>query len=488
MIALPDPAPLDPRVRHTLACLVDASGLLIAEGEARAQAVRLCLRPRGPGDGDADAIVRAHAPIALPHRDGEVDLPHAWLSVAADVLTLRSDGAAAPRDKHGRPTSASNRLVSADAERWPVVSLLARAIREATIAAAGGRPCFTLDPWPEGKRWAAALTHDLDVVSLWPAFTGLRVAELVGKGDLSRALKVLGSAAARLFADPVRAGVDAVLDTEAAALARSTWFLICGTPTLTSFRRGDVTYLPESRRVREIVERLLAEGHEVGLHGSLETVRDGSRFGHQRSRLEAITSKRVRGVRQHFLRRVVGATERAMTDAGFAYDSTAGFADRNGFRSGLADVSPVWDEESGRALALEQAPFCWMDRAQSKYQGVETPDRWIDDALELSARCEAVQGLWCGIWHPNLTPALGFPGAPAAYARLVQELSARGAWLAPLDAVVRWRVARRSLRATAVDPEGTPTVVGALDATRTAGATLRVLDRTGAVRATVRSA
>lgn len=484
--------PVDPRERHTLACLADASGLLIAEGAARARAVRLRLTSELPAGADDSALLRARTPLALAYRDGEVDLPQAWLRAAADVLTMRDDGAGAPRDKHGRPLSTSNRLVSAGAERWPVVSLLGRALREATIAAAGPRPSYTLDPWPEGKRWAAALSHDLDVASLWPVFTGLRLAELVRKADLGRTLDVLGSAAASVFADPVRAGVDAVLDAEAAVLARSTWFIICGTPSVGTFRRGDVTYRPESTRVRDIVARLLREGHEVGLHGSFETVEDGAHFPRQRSRLEAITGTPVRGVRQHFLRRVVGETERHMGDAGFSYDSTGGFADRNGFRAGLADVAPVWDEASGRALSLEEAPFCWMDRALSKYQGIEAPDRWIDDALELAARCEAVQGLWCGIWHPNLTPALGFPDAPAEYARLVRELSSRGAWLAPLDAVVRWRVARRALRATALDGNDTPVLAAASDAPpealAKAGATLRVLDRTGAARATVRPA
>lgn len=492
MIALPDPTPLDPRERHALACLVDASGLLIAEGAASARAVRLVLTDAAAETPAPETVVCAREPVVLGRSEGEVRLPRAWLSLAADVLTMRSDGAGAPRDKHDRPVSAANRLVQAGAERWPVFSLLARSLRDATFDAAGlaaeARPCYVVDPWPEGKRWAAALSHDLDVASVWPAFTGLRVAELAGKGDLARAMRVLGSAAGQIFSDPVRVGVEAVLDAEAQALARSTWFIICGSPTLASFRKGDVTYLPESPRVRDIVGRLLAEGHEIGLHGSFETVLDGSRFKHQRVRLEALSGRPVRGVRQHFLRRVVGETERAMHDAGFAYDSTAGFADRNGFRNGLADVAPVWDEHTASPLALQEAPFCWMDRAQSKYQGIEAPGKWIDDALELASRCEAVQGLWCGIWHPNLTPALGFPGAHEAYADLVRALSARGAWLAPLGAMVRWRVARRAVRAVSIDGDGAVNAVAPREVIRQAGATLRVLDRTGAVRGIVRSA
>src|SRR5690606_10008975 len=104
-----------------------------------------------------------------------------------------------------------------------------------------------------------------------------------------------------------------------------------------------------------------------------------------------------------------------------------------GFRSGIADVYPLHDAIDARPLGIDEMPFCWMDRAQSKYQGVEEPMRWVDDARELMAECEAVQGVWCGIWHPNLTTALGFPGAPDAFASLVQHVSTRGAWVATIS-------------------------------------------------------
>jgi hypothetical protein len=143
-----------------------------------------------------------------------------------------------------------------------------------------------------------------------------------------------------------------------------------------------------------------------------------------------------------------------MRDAGFDYDSTAGFADRNGFRLGVADVVRTWIDPRASTLPMDEVPFTWMDRALSKYQGVEAPDAWIDDALALADECRAVQGLFVGIWHPNLTPALGFPGAPAAYARLVEALVQRDAYVAPLAELVTWRRARRRVRATAIGPDG----------------------------------
>jgi hypothetical protein len=95
-----------------------------------------------------------------------------------------------------------------------------------------------------------------------------------------------------------------------------------------------------------------------------------------------------------------------------------------------------------------------MDRALSKYRGVEAPEAWIADALDLAETTRAADGVWCGIWHPNLTPALGFPGAPDAYTELVKELAELHPFFGTTREIVAWRRARRSARATAIESDG----------------------------------
>jgi len=143
-----------------------------------------------------------------------------------------------------------------------------------------------------------------------------------------------------------------------------------------------------------------------------------------------------------------------MTAAGFIYDTTFGFPDRNGFRLGVADVVPRWDAERNQRIAIDEAPFTWMDRALSKYRGVEDPAAWSRDALELAATAREVGGLWVGLWHPNLTPALGFPDAPPAYGATIAGVLAESPFVAPLDTLAEWRRARRAVRATAIRPDG----------------------------------
>jgi hypothetical protein len=141
-------------------------------------------------------------------------------------------------------------------------------------------------------------------------------------------------------------------------------------------------------------------------------------------------------------------------------------------------VLPLWDAERQQAVGIDEAPFIWMDRALSKYQHVESPRVWIDDALSLAERCRSAEGLWVGIWHPNLAPALGFPDAPEAYAHLVGELARGDAHVAPLGELVSWRRTRRALRGRL---SGSGDHVALVGAETSASATFTVRDGEGRV-------
>jgi hypothetical protein len=143
-----------------------------------------------------------------------------------------------------------------------------------------------------------------------------------------------------------------------------------------------------------------------------------------------------------------------MMASGFDYDATWGFADRNGFRLGVADVLPAWDAERGMPLPLDILPLTWMDRALSKYSGIEEPGRWIEDARDLVRACKEVEGAWVGLWHPNTMEALGFPGAEPAFVSLLQALADDRPYFASGHKLQQWRRFRRSVRAARVAADG----------------------------------
>lgn len=447
MIRLELPPGLSARERYGLDVLIDLSRLLIVL-DPQADVVRLSVVD-GPSRQLDQAIREAARFDGAP---GLVRLPRAVLGDVTDLAGAAIEQAVTATDRHDRVPSAENPLARNGRERDPVVQRWAMALRAAVVANAGGRSVRLLAPWPDGRRWAVSITHDLDVVNGWPAFTLLRLAELARHGEANRAGQGLISALATLGRDPIVPGVGTLLDSEHAAGISSTWFVLSGTPSLASWVRGDVTYRLESGKASRLVDAIARGGHEIGLHGSFATAAGVARFTEERERLGRQVGAPPDGVRQHFLRMRPGRTQAAMQEAGFAYDATYGYPDRNGFRLGVADVVPAWLSEAPAHLST--VPLVWMDRALSKYRGIEDPDLWVTDALELAATCRAVEGLWVGLWHPNLVPALGFPGAPAAFRRLVDDLASHRPYFATLQRLVSWRRARRTMRARRATPDG----------------------------------
>ena len=459
MIRLPSPQALAPETSYALALLVDQARLLPSE---LPDAVELRVAS------DSATADRLEGGTQLRVSDGSVEVSASALRLVTRIAGVVDEQRSGRADRFGRVPVEDNYVAARGIERDPVVSRFAVALRDAVVRSAGRRQVALLSPWPDGRRWAMAMSHDLDVVAMWPAFTALRAAELARKGRVRDIASALGAAVRHTFGSPVWAAARYVLTVERSLEVRSTWFVITGTPTWRTVRDGDVTYLAESPAARQIVNAALAAGHEVGLHGSFETWTRAEQFTAQRERLERITGRPVRGVRQHFLRMRPGTSHAAMRDAGFAYDSTCGFPDRNGFRAGVADVFEPWDDARKQALALDVVPFAWMDRALSKYRGIEDPGEWVNDAMSLALTCRDVEGVWNGIWHPNLSAPLGFPGAEAAFYRLCVALVTREPWSATLGEIVEWRRLRRSARAKGVGADGTVTLAVTGDASRVA--------------------
>ncbi len=453
MITLPNRDTLSPLERYGLDLLVDLSRC--PEVENGSDVVRLEITERDPGGGVEDLRACAAHHWHIERGDAVVQIARAVLRRLGEIATGAAEQRSSARDRFGRVPSTENVLVQQSLVAEPVVARAAAELRKAVVDSAGRRPVALLAPWPDGRRWAAAITHDLDVVDRWPVFTALRLAELARKGELRRVARTLGSALTAIGRSPIQSALRVLLADERARGIVSTWFVLCGTPT------------------RE-------HGCEINLHGSFVTSEHHEVFAEQRGRLARLTEQPVLGVRQHFLRMRPGITSRGMAEAGFRYDTTWGFPDQNGFRLGVGDVIPAWDGEGERALELLEAPVIWMDRALSKYAGVEDSAAWITEGMSLARTCRDVEGLWVGVWHPNLTDALGFPDAPAAFAKLLDELVAEEPFMAPLGRLIEWRVARRAVRVRGILPDGRPDAY--TDAPAPSHDTLTLADASGARR------
>jgi hypothetical protein len=453
MIRVEASSTLTPLERFALNVLIDQSRLLVLDGDG---AGVVTIADVSADDRDIprpDAWTRLDS---FDRADGRIGIPRPLLRAVGAIASALAEQRSDASDRFGRVPSTVNEAFAAGVTRIPVVTECAVALRRAVSDVAGNRPIALLQPWPDGHRWAAALTHDLDVVEWWPAFTALRIAELAAKSEWRLIRNVLTAIPPALLHNPVRRAIESILRAEREAGVRSSWFVLCGQPTFATMRRGDLTYSPDAALTRTVLSMIQSGAHEIGLHGSFDTMLSADAFRAQRDRLRAMSASDVRGVRQHYLRMRPGPTQRCMEDAGFAYDATFGFPDANGFRLGTADVVSHFDAERGSSESFDRVPLVWMDRTLSKYQRIEQPARWIDDATELAGACADVEGLWVGLWHTNVTTPLGYPGGEPAYRALLRMVRDRRPFVAPLADIVAWRRLRRGTRAIGLDQRGRP--------------------------------
>ena len=185
------------------------------------------------------------------------------------------------------------------------------------------------------------------------------------------------------------------------------------------------------------IQKLLAAGCEIGLHGIDAWIERG-KAEEEVAEIRRITGAREVGVRMHWLYHDDGSPA-ILDKAGMAYDSTAGYNQTVGYRAGTTQAyRPV------NANRMLEVPLHAMDTAlfYPAYLGLspaaasEVLSRMVDYASR-SGGCLTTN------WHDRST-------APErlwsdCYRSLLDELKRGGAWFATVGHAAAWFQNRRSV-------------------------------------------
>jgi len=174
---------------------------------------------------------------------------------------------------------------------------------------------------------------------------------------------------------------------------RSTWFMLnkkCAEP--------GADYSFSEPIIMDLVERLQANGHEVGLHGSMlsnqstgNMIEELDNFVHHFKFVPA-------GARQHFLYGQLPGLFRQQAMVGLKYDSTMGFAAHEGFRHSYCHPYKPFDHEKGLMINLWELPLMVMDTTLFAKRG-------LNEAQALATTCEIAKevarfnGVFTLLWH-----------------------------------------------------------------------------------------
>ncbi len=300
---------------------------------------------------DPDVPAKSAPPEADPLGDA-----FEWISSAQEL-------AAAAADDIGRvpPSATLHGRFGLDPAK-PYAAMAFRRLDARVREAGGGR-------WPAGPTPPAGLgvfcvanIHDVDFFPLGPLSVGRRLAKnvaiaVIKRRDLRSALDILRRAGGDLLRGrlPLSA-LRRTVDRERREGLGATYTFIAR-----QGHRRDANYTLADSPVREALGWLRAQGVEVGVHGSYNSLQSDPTLAAEYDTLAGEVGVRPVGGRQHWLRYRGAELPRALRDAGAAYDSSVGYSHTPGFRTGACFPYPPYDFEAERPFPLLQLPLALMD-------------------------------------------------------------------------------------------------------------------------------
>lgn len=381
--------------------------------------------------------VSSNNPLACLRRVAESTVIRIGYDLFSEVRTLLADG-----------QPASRAVI-------PTLDLHVAFLRR--LITGFGLPLAEVPPVPEGHRFIACLTHDLD-----HAVLRRHLIDATMLGFLYRATLVSAFNTARGRLRPTKLLRNwlaaAKLPFVYAGLAQDFWLQFDRYLEMEAGRPSTFFAIPFERRpgrsangeapaarasaydvshISEKIRVLKAAGCEIGLHG-IDAWTDSRSGREEAARISSVSGNEIAGVRMHWLYRDE-KSPLAWEEAGFSYDSTIGYNETVGYRAGTTQIfRPL------QATRLLELPLHVMDTAlfYPDYLGLSEDQAWnwlgpiFDNAMQRG-------GVLTINWHDrSIAPERQWG---EFYCRMLADLTERGALFCTAAQAVSWFQKRRSV-------------------------------------------
>lgn len=298
--------------------------------------------------------------------------------------------------------------------------------------------------WPDGRRAALALGHDVDYPEVIRWLEPARVLLRQGPRGLPLAAQVmLGQRHHWHFPEWMK--------VEQALGARSAFYFVARQGSLVEYATGtpDSFYDVGARPFQRLFQTLREAGFEVGLHASYRAYASREQFEAEKARLEAVSGGPVVGNRHHYWHMDPAdpeATLKLHEAIGLHYDSSVNHNRYLGWRRGVAHPYFPFLQTDRREIRTLQVPVTWMDDQLFSMRVDNPGDPWARLQAMLD-RAVALGGCFVVDIHDYVFDAALFPGWSDLYRRLVGEVGRRGDfWLAtPAEVAAHWRARHAQL-------------------------------------------
>jgi len=280
--------------------------------------------------------------------------------------------------------------------------------------------------YPDGKKFAVCLTHDIDSVYRTIPGRGFNLAKSVYKRDkneFSRSIK--GAFNKR---NPL-CNFEEIMDLEEKYGAKSSFYFL-------ALKSGDQDYSYDIMDLKDDIRNIRDRGCEVGLHGGHEAYNSCERICEEKKRLENALGSEVVGYRNHYLRFRTPDTWEHLAKAGFLYDTTFGYADCAGFRNGMCHPFRPYNLNTEEFIDIVEIPLVVMDGTLFQTYMKFDNDSALKFVKKIIDRVAEVNGVFTLLWHNtylvNKTPEINL------YEQILNYCRDHNGWLSDGNSIAKW--------------------------------------------------
>jgi peptidoglycan/xylan/chitin deacetylase (PgdA/CDA1 family) len=280
--------------------------------------------------------------------------------------------------------------------------------------------------YPENKKFAVVLTHDVDDINISNQHIIRSMVPLPINRDLSgfKPLiieKLKGNKTAYI-------NFKQIIQLEKKYDAKSSFYFLANEKDIF----GNKYKLED---VEEEIVYILDNECEVGLHVSYYAFDKLDKIIREKERLEKITGMRINGVRNHLLRFNIPQSWEILSKAGFIYDASLGYHDMVGFRNGTCHPFQPFNLITNKKIEITEIPVCVIDITLFSYMKLNAAKSW-DYIKNLIDNVEMLGGVFALLWH-NWT--FSFPVSYAGlfgkewtklYEKILIYCSEKNSWIA----------------------------------------------------------
>jgi len=297
--------------------------------------------------------------------------------------------------------------------------------------------------WPNGKKFAVCLTHDVDrVKKTYQYFT--RFFRFLSRFQIMKAINEIKNSLVLL--DKIENnpywGFERLIELENQYGVKSTFFFLNEYGKVKLFDRQTWKlylgrYSLKSPDIVKIIKRLDSDGFDIGLHGSYNSFLNKNLLKTEKYDLECVLGKEINGIRQHYLNLEIPKTWLIHEELGIKYDLTYGYRNRDVFDN--THYYPFFPFYKSSFLVI---PLSIMDSDLTS-NNIDLNDNVWEECVGMVNNVENIGGVLTLNWHQERCNDMEFANNFSLYEDILKMCLEKDAWIASAYDIYNWIISCR---------------------------------------------